>query len=234
MNKLSIFFLSVLFFSAQLNAEVTLTIQDHTKVMKFLIDHPVALKNWLKSRGRTGNVSPEEVFNFISAHAGKRSSSEVLYIVNKARRLNRRTRAINPGGNYNDIMQKIQSARNLEELRLILSREKNRISRVRTRNRRIISLSMGLEIASQIIEDGIANGIYSPDSYAAFLGRKRTRGIWNALKDELLDTAKHDAAGAIIGALIGPEGAVGGAIAASSASVAEVVLDLVLNPEPAY
>ncbi|GEM_PF-3065483 len=225
--------LFVLLFAGFANS-TTLTVQDHTRVMRFLLDHPTALKNWLSSRGRAGSVSPDEVFNFISSLARTRSSRDMVQIINRARNMSRRTRGVYPGGIYNNVIQRIRSARSLAELRNILSSEKSRISRIRTRNRMVINLSMGLEIAYQIIEDGMANGIYSPESYSVFLGKRRTRSIWSAIKDQLLDTAKDDAVGAVVGVFVGPEGAIGGAIAASSASVAEVVLDLILNPEPAY
>ena len=141
----------------------TLTVHDHTKVMRFLLDHPKALQNWLKSRGRSRSVSSGEVFNFISRLAPKtrtRSSMGVLSIVNRAKIiLSHRPKSIHRGGAYNNIIKRIRAASSIAELRRILAEEKNKIYIRGTRNRMAVSLSKGLEIASQIIEDGRANGI---------------------------------------------------------------------------
>ena len=214
----------------------TLTVQDHSKVIGFLLSHPVALKNWLKSRGRSGRVRPEEVLNFIlSLSRTSRGSAGIGQVVNRVRVLSRRTRGVRVQGPYNSVVQRIRSARSLEELRNILSSQKERIAKGRAANRMSSSLIIGLGIASQIIDDGMAKGIYSPESYVAFLNtNKRNRGILNALADEILDIAKNDAVGALVGAVAGPEGAVAGATLASSTSVAEMALDLILHPEPAY
>jgi len=214
----------------------TLTVQDHTKVMKFLLDHPKALQIWLKSRGRSGSVSSDEVFNFISRLAARtRSSLDIVSIVNRAKNLSHKTRKFHPRGAYNNVIGRIRAARSLAELRRILAEERNKFYRRRTRNSMIANLSMGLEIASQIIEDGVRNGIYSPESYSVFLRGRKTRGIAGALWDQVVGIAQDDAIGAVVGCLVGPEGAVAGAIEASTPEVAETVIGLVTGgAEPAY
>ena len=214
----------------------TLTVQDHSKVIRLLLSHPSALKNWLKSRGRSGRVNPDEVLNFISSLSRtSRSSRGIDLIINRVRNISRNTRRFRIQGPYNTVVQRIRSARSLEELRNVLSKEKVRVAKGRAEDRMSSSLIIGLGMASQIIDDGIAKGIYSPETYVAFLNtNKRNRGILNALADEILDIAKNDAVGALVGAIVGPEGAVAGATLASSTSVAEMALDLILHPEPAY
>ena len=181
-------------------------------------------------------MNPDEVLNFISSLSKtSRASAGIGQAINRVRVVSRRTRGVRIQGPYNAVVQRIRSARSLEELRNVLSREKVRVAKGRAEDRMSSSLIIGLGIASQIIDDGIAKGIYSPEAYVAFLNtNKRNRGILNALADEILDIAKNDAVGALVGAVAGPEGAVAGATLASSTSVAEMALDLILHPEPAY
>jgi len=178
------------------------------------------------------------VLNFISRLAAKtRSSMGVVSIVNRAKIiLSHRSKSIHHRGAYNNIIKRIRAASSIAELRSILAEEKNKIYIRGSRNRMAVSLSKGLEIASNIIEDGLANGIYSPKSYSVFLQRRKTRGVLNALWDKVVDIAKHNAEGAVGGFVVaGPDGAVAGAMDASSVEVAETAFDLVTGgAEPAH
>lgn len=204
----------------------SLTVKDHTMVIKFLLENPAQVRKWLRSRGRAGRITPEEVMNFVSKAASTRSNSDLADVAKRTISIaNSRTRVPLPVESTN-LIGKIRSAKTLAEVQSVL---------VQATSLRKSPASSGAKFALEIIKDGLRNGIYSMRGYSAYIAPKRRRGIWAALADEVLDTAKNDAVGAIIGAVIGPEGAVAGAIASSSSSVAETLLNLVLgNPEPAY
>ncbi len=225
MKKFIIMLLFIILAFSIVFSEEKLTVNDHTMIMKFILEHPVEVKHWLKRRGRSGKIVPEEVLNFISKTAITRSNSRISMVAKRAASIaNSRTR-VALRKESSELIKRIRSAKNIEEIESILKE---------AASTRGASVS-GSEVALLIIKDGIKNGIYSPSSYSAYMPRKKGRGIFGAIADELLDTAKDDAVGAIVGAVVGPEGAVAGAIAASSSSVAEMVLNLVLgSPEPAY
>lgn len=201
-----------------------LEVQDHTRIMKAVMDHPYEIIHHMDSRARSANPNGRDVLD------------AALRVDSIDSNTKDRIKLVLEGLGQIEEAERIQSS-SMREDREDLERQLNsmpdvsaqvRFLRESASNRRYRQnreFNDGLEIAAQILEDGI-NSIYSPSQqlYRSLGGGPSAQRI----DDHIGDIAAYDGVGGTYGAAVGSvvpgvgtsAGGVAGATGASTGAIA--------------